>query len=155
MQLPRGIRNNNPGNIRKSSANWVGKIEDGTDSSFEQFDNPINGLRALMKILCSYYKKYGLDTVRSIINRWAPPNENDTSSYVIGVADRMGVGPDVKLPVRDIPDLMNLAIAIVLHENGRPPFDSGYSENWYSDNMYLIAAKKALGKSDDNERLSA
>ncbi len=119
-QKTRGLRNNNPGNIRKG-IDWQGMSATQTDSAFIQFDDPVMGIRAMNKILKTYYIKYGLNTVRGIINRWAPPNENNTDSYVNAVAARLGVGPDevIDVPARAV----ELSQAIIKHENGSQPYD--------------------------------
>lgn len=83
QNLPRGLRNNNPANIRKNYANnWKGMSELQSDISFVQFTSLEYGLRALMKLLINYQKNYLLYSVHDIISRYAPCNENDTSSYV-------------------------------------------------------------------------
>lgn len=83
QQLPRGIRNNNPGNIRHG-ANWLGLNPNGRniDSGFCVFTAPVYGIRALAKVLVNYKRIYGLNTVRQIVNRYAPPNENQTTAYM-------------------------------------------------------------------------
>ena len=116
-KAPRGIRNNNPGNIRKSDSAWVGKMR-GLDQDFETFDSPENGIRALV-VLLKNYMKTGNDTVRKIINKYAPSNENDTSAYVAKVSEMVGVSPDFPLDERH---LRSLVIAIIKHENGRNPY---------------------------------
>lgn len=119
--LPRGIRNNNPGNIRKSADNWQGLSPEQTDSAFFQFKTPLYGIRALAVVLRNYRDKHGLHTVRGIINRWAPPVENNTSSYVNAVASAMGVSPDAPLAWNwDM--LRKLVAAIIKHENGQQPY---------------------------------
>ncbi|WP_298034745.1 structural protein [uncultured Desulfovibrio sp.] len=117
--IPRGIRNNNPGNIRKGN-DWRGEIGNQTDTAFEQYESPEYGIRALGKILLSYQRKYGLDTVRKLITRWAPPNENNTDAYVNGVARSLGVAPDD--PIRVEEHLPALVVAIIQHENGQQPY---------------------------------
>lgn len=113
---PRGIRNHNPGNIRAGD-NWRGMV--GTDDAgFVVFDSPAYGIRAMQRILNSYRAR-GVNTVRAIINTWAPPNENNTSAYVDHVAKVLGVAPDEILPVeRDA----SLIAAIIKHENGAQPY---------------------------------
>ncbi len=84
--MVRGLRNNNPGNIRKGKTKWEGLAKEQTDSAFCVFTEMKYGIRALYKILKTYHKKYGLDTIEEIISRWAPENENDTNSYINFVA---------------------------------------------------------------------
>ena len=82
QQLPRGIRNNNPGNIRHG-ANWQGLNPNGRiiDPAFCVFTAPIYGIRALAKVLINYKKIHGLNTVRQIVSRYAPPNDR---LYTVG-----------------------------------------------------------------------
>ncbi|WP_198588780.1 hypothetical protein [Alloalcanivorax mobilis] len=119
--LPRGIRNNNPGNIRRSADAWQGLSDTQTDTAFFQFRAPLYGIRALAKILRNYRDLYGLYTVRGIINRWAPPVENNTGAYVNAVAGAMGVSADVPLQW-DLGELRALVGAIIKHENGQQPY---------------------------------
>lgn len=145
-KLPRGIRNNNPGNIRKSHAVWQGlrKIQD--DPEFCQFETPTDGIRCIMKIIMSYGRNHGLNTVRQIINRWAPPNENDTGAYINAVCDSLGVAADDVIDTEKSGVLVALARAIVRHENGKPsgpPWDANW---WYGMTMYVDAAKRATGE---------
>ncbi len=114
----RGERNNNPGNIRLSSVQWQGQIA-GADTAFVTFATPADGIRALAKLLKNYQAKYGLNTIRGIINRYAPPSENNTSAYVSAVSADMGIGPDAPLNLGDAGTLDALVTAIIHHENGR------------------------------------
>lgn len=117
---PRGIRNNNPGNLRKSEAfTWQGEIGV-DDAGFVIFDSIQNGLRALSRTLRTYRNSHGLNTVAGIINRWAPDNENDTDSYIESVSQRLGVGRDTPLGLGHYPALVE---AIIIHENGQQPYD--------------------------------
>lgn len=86
--IPRGIRNNNPLNIRKGS-NWIGLSKTQNDPSFCQFDSMTYGLRAGLIIIRTYMTKYKLTTIHSIVSRWAPPKENDTTAYVKSVSSMM------------------------------------------------------------------
>ena len=115
----RGERNNNPGNIDRSNIKWQGMSTDQPDSRFITFGTPEDGIRALAKVLLTYYRKHGLDTVHGIVSRWAPSVENDTSSYVNYVADALGVTPDDQINVENPDMLVRLVKAIIHHENGR------------------------------------
>lgn len=140
--LPRGVRNNNPGNIRLSGVKWQGQRPQQEDESFVEFTEAVFGLRALMRLLLTYYLKYGLDTVESIINRFAPPYENATDHYIRSVSKRMGVDRRAVIDVAARQTLLSLARAIVLHENGRPP--QGRPPCWYDNGVYEAAANLAL-----------
>jgi len=122
MSAPRGIRNHNPGNIRRSADPWQGLAKDQNDDAFFQFAEPKWGIRALARVLISYQDRHGLRTVRAIISRWAPPVENQTSSYIDHVAHRLGVGADDPLDVHDYRVLRGLVEAIIAHENGQQPY---------------------------------
>lgn len=119
MTQPRGIRNNNPGNLRISNIAWQGKIQ-GEDKSFETFENAEYGIRALGKTLLTYNSKHGLNTVNDIINRYAPPVENNTNAYAEHVAKYLGVGLHEKIDVRD--RIFDLVTVIIMHENGYNPY---------------------------------
>ena len=96
MKTPRGIRNNNPLNIRHSADQWQGAHEEQKDKSFVQFKSMAYGYRAAWKTLQSYYHRFCLKsqpfTVRNIIGRWAPHKENDTESYIRSVLSLSGIG---------------------------------------------------------------
>ncbi|WP_299795901.1 hypothetical protein [Ramlibacter sp.] len=120
-QAPRGIRNNNPGNIVKTDRPWQGEML-GNDPRYSSFDTPEAGIRALAKTLTTYGEKYGLNTVQSIIARWAPASENDTGAYVNAVAGQLGVGPTQPLDLKNPATMSGLVQAIVKHENGTQPY---------------------------------
>ncbi|WP_250655058.1 hypothetical protein [Alkalimarinus coralli] len=122
-QLPRGIRNNNPGNIENNGIAWNGLSDTQTDSRFYQFNDARYGIRAIARIIKTYSSKYGLNTVRGIINRWAPPHENDTGAYVDHVAAVVGVDPDQLVDVHNETVMTALVTTIIQHENGVQPYD--------------------------------
>jgi hypothetical protein len=121
---PRGIRNNNPGNIRKSHEPWRGLLPAGeqTDPAFFRFSSPEWGIRALAVILRTYQTKHGLKTVRAMIQRWAPESENDTEAYCQAVCTAVGVAPDEPIDLRDAGDMRGVVLAIIRHENGEQPY---------------------------------
>ena len=99
--MKRGIRNNNPLNIRHSADQWEGMRAEQTDPAFVQFETMAYGYRAAWKILESY-SKYFHDlpkafNVRNIITRWAPPTENDTDNYIRTVLSLTGLGGNENL----------------------------------------------------------
>ena len=115
--LPRGIRNNNPGNIRHGD-NWRGMADIQRDRSFITFIQPEWGVRAMARILKSYSNR-GVDTVAGIISTWAPEVENDTQSYIKHVAAKLEVAPDTPITEQQYPELI---AAIIHHENGVQPY---------------------------------
>lgn len=125
QKQPRGIRNNNPGNIKWSS-NWLGLKQDGKeqDPSFCVFISAVYGIRALARLLLNYQKLYGLDTPRKIISRYAPPSENQTQAYIQSVATQLGITPDGKVDLTKIGTLTVFIKAIIRHENGIQPYSN-------------------------------
>ena len=126
----------NPGNIRLGES-WLGLRMKQTDPDFCQFTSMIYGCRALLKLLRTYVEKRGCTTIRKVVERWAPPSENDTTSYVLSVAAACRRDPDERLPV-DVDPLiyLDLARAIARHECG--PEAEGI---W--DDVWEAAAKEA------------
>ncbi|EGT3587641.1 structural protein [Proteus mirabilis] len=117
----RGERNNNPGNIRHGSK-WQGLSAQQTDKDFCQFVSPEYGIRAIYKLLQTYQKKYELNTVESIIDRYAPPNENNTTGYINRAAKDIGVSVNEPINVSSKPVAIALATAIVGVELGYQPY---------------------------------
>jgi hypothetical protein len=102
MKQARGLRNNNPLNIRHSADRWEGARIEQTDKSFVQFTTMAYGYRAAWKVLESYWKhfkeKREAFTVENIIGRWAPPSENDTEAYVRTILRLTGLGGQERMP---------------------------------------------------------
>lgn len=119
----RGIRNNNPGNIRWGDK-WKGLKENGReeDKSFCVFKKPEYGIRALAKILRNYRDLHKITSVAGIIHRFAPPSENDTASYIKHVSKCICVESDEIIDVRDEYTMLKLVKAIIQHENGEQPY---------------------------------
>ena len=120
--LTRGIRNNNPGNLRRSKDPWQGLAKDQTDKEFFVFNGAIYGIRALARTLIAYQDEHGLRTIGQIINRWAPTNENDTATYIASVCEDTGFAADKPLDMHVYDDLKPLVLAIIKHENGQQPY---------------------------------
>jgi hypothetical protein len=128
----RGLRNNNPGNIDyHDNIPWDGLDKTKpSDGRFCRFISPEYGIRAMARILRNYAKRDGspgvggpgIDTMQEIINRWAPPVENNTSSYVMAVCKAISKGPQEPLNLRDAPLLAGVIEAIIAHENGMQPY---------------------------------
>jgi hypothetical protein len=118
---PRGIANNNPGNIRSSNVHWFGLSDVQGDSSFLQFSDPIYGIRAMALIQLNYQGR-GVVTVRDRIDTWAPSEENDDGAYEADVCNRMAVTPLTKIDVTNQAMMEMLLRAIIWHENGEQPY---------------------------------
>lgn len=116
---PRGIRNNNPLNIRIGNT-WLGERADPTDQEFEEFVTIEYGLRAAFIILRRYIRRYKKNTVTSIVSTWAPSSENNTVRYIDTVCDRTGLRPDETIQYEDKVTMCQLVEAMALVECGQP-----------------------------------
>lgn len=127
----RGLRNNNPGNIRLSTTTrWQGEIKPSRDKSFCQFKSMAYGYRALIKLLQNYRKVNGCRTISDFINRWAPPVENNTSGYISRVCREMHVPNSYVPDVNDRNTMCAFAAAISQVENGVPADMEDVEAGW-------------------------
>jgi hypothetical protein len=147
----RGVRNNNPGNLRISDEAWEGKVPraQNTDGAFEQFTSYAYGVRALIKLLRNYIKK-GIASIGRIVTTYAPPKDhNHTENYINFVLKRLtdnGVTVDrdsALTPNRKTLRLLCQAIARM--ENGveaitDAQFDEGFA-------LLSAADQEAIGQS--------
>ena len=120
-KLPRGLRNNNPLNIRYvKSNNWLGKIdgEGKQDKAFEEFDSLEHGLRAAYVLLYNYMEKSNLCSINAIISRWAPMNENRTDVYINAVCKDVCAKPSDPIKFNDPYTMVELVQAMVKVECG-------------------------------------
>jgi hypothetical protein len=118
---PRGIRNNNPGNIVKGNSAWQGEVHS-NDSRYASFARPEDGLRAMAKTLQNYQASHGLNTIDDIVSRWAPSTENDTASYATNVAKSMGISRTASLDLGNKETLSKLMSSMITQENGKQPY---------------------------------
>lgn len=135
--VSRGIRNNNPGNIDYNATKWLGQLphDPKIEPRFCRFKDPVYGIRALCKLILTYNRKYGINTVAGIITRWAPSVENNTAAYIAQVARACQVDSTEEISVQDM--LPYIVPAIIRHENGSQP---------YSADTIARAIAMALGK---------
>jgi hypothetical protein len=130
----RGLRNNNPLNIR-SYETWLGQV--GHDGKFVKFKHPAYGIRAGMKILLNYYNKYGLKNINSIIHRFAPPNENNTEKYVSDITNYLkskgyNVTKYTDLKLNNNKNLLiDMIKGMIKEENSINPYPDSYFEMAY------------------------
>ena len=115
---PRGIRNNNPLNIRIGNV-WLGEVDNPTDRSFEQFKQMEYGIRAGFVIMRRYIRRYGLDTIPEIVSRWAPANENNTTAYIKRVSELSHIPADHILKYEDKATMVALVDAMIQVECGQ------------------------------------
>ena len=124
--MNRGLRNNNPLNIRRSADRWEGARKEQTDKSFVQFETMAYGYRAAWKVLDTYCltmrRERKAYNVKNIIARWAPPTENDTKAYVRMVVGLSCLGGNENIPRplrgRDLEKTARLIAAMTCVECG-------------------------------------
>lgn len=134
--ISRGVRNNNPGNI-KSGQGFNGEINPDKDG-YAIFNTPEDGLRALAIDLHTKYDKDGLNTINGIVSKYAPPGDNDTAAYVQHVSQQMNMGANQPLNLNDPQQLHSIMTAVIRHENNNAMPYSEQSLGW--------ATNSALGK---------
>lgn len=116
----RGIRNNNPLNIRHNRNNrWQGVYEIQTDAEFVRFATMQFGIRAGFIIIRNYIKQ-GHKDVASIVSRWAPSSENNTEAYIRHVCEMSGLSPFQELNFEDKDTMVALVDAMIRVECGKP-----------------------------------
>ena len=117
--MSRGLRNNNPGNIRQNSDNFLGEIKPSADPEFKQFESIEYGYRAIFVTLNTYQKKYGLSTIRTMISRWAPSKDNnDTEAYIRAVSSESGVPENSHITSTNKDVMIPIVAAMSRVENG-------------------------------------
>lgn len=129
--LPRGLRNNNPGNLVKTAIKWIGKVPHSlnSDTRFEQFIDVEHGLRAMMLDIYNDFKTKGLNTLFTLMNEYAPPFENNTENYIRILGSATGLGPHDKIPY-NAEVFKKIVRAIVKVENGRDLPENFFSKAW-------------------------
>ena len=126
---PRGLRNNNPGNIRRSDTLYVGEKES-TDPEFKQFTSMAYGYRAMFMLLYTYQIRYGLNTLRGMISRYAPENENNTSNYIRQVSHWSGIDANIRITATNRDTMIPLVCAMSRFENGVPSVPQEVEQGW-------------------------
>lgn len=147
--LPIGMRLNNPFNLKlqKPRIKWQGRVEDFalTQTVFDEFVNLTKGVRAGTIDLITKYDR-GLNTVRKIIEVFAPDSENDTEAYIkavcLSLSKRLSftVRDDTILNLHDYDTVLAFDKAIVRHEQGKGPMPGG---EWIADGVYVEALRQA------------
>lgn len=130
----RAVRNNNPCNIRKG-ADWFGLSPDQPDNAFCKFIDPVYGFRAFFKIIFLYVNIYHLDTIKSILYRYAPPQDhNQTDIYINKVCEYLHTQPNEKVNIKNKLNMICLAKVISHIE----------SSNYYSFDVISKAYDMAI-----------
>lgn len=114
---PRGIRNNNPLNIRIGNV-WLGEVQCPTDPDFEQFISMAYGIRAAFVLLRRYIKHYHRTTIPAVIAAWAPASENNVAAYCNTIYKLTGFSETTQLIFEDDAQMVNLVDAMIVHECG-------------------------------------
>ena len=130
IMTARGLRNNNPGNIRINGDLFQGEVRPSKDKSFKQFTTMAYGYRAMFKILSNYFKNYKLDTIRKMITRWAPQKENHPEAYIKAVSDYAGIPADDPINVNDREQMIRIVAGMSRVENGREAEMSDIIAGW-------------------------
>lgn len=128
--MTRGLRNNNPGNIRLSKDKWQGLRAVQTDKEFFQFETMAHGYRALIRTLQNYRKLHKCQTIADFINRYAPKIENNTAGYIQRVCREMQVPMTYVPDVNDKAAMCSFAAAISQVENGVPAVMADVYSGW-------------------------
>lgn len=129
--LPRGLRNNNPLNIRRTANLWQGLSKEQNDPDFFQFESMAWGYRAAFVVLRTYRNRYGINTVERIVRRWAPEKDgNDTEYYIRKVTVLTGLERKQIVDDQDPKTMMNLVAAMSRVENGVPARQVEVCKGW-------------------------
>ena len=107
---------NNPGNIRVAKAKWQGQT--GEEKGFVTFSSMAYGYRAMIILLQNYGKLYGCTTIAQIVDKWAPPQENNTIGYIRAVENMTGFGANERIDLNDKQVICKLTAAMSRQENG-------------------------------------
>ena len=126
----RGIRNNNPGNIRRSGQKFAGEIES-KDKNFKQFSSMAYGYRAMFRVITTYIKHRNVHRLDQIVTRWAPSqDDNDTATYINFVCGVTKFKPDRIIDYRNEADMRMLVSAMSQMENGVKAVKADVQAGW-------------------------
>ncbi|MBQ9137091.1 MAG: structural protein P5 [Alistipes sp.] len=129
-RLSRGLRNLNPGNIRRSKTRYKGEKSHSTDPAFKQFESLEWGYRAVFMLLHTYrVRGYG-DTIATMIARYAPPSENDTQAYINRLVRATDIAADAPLDTLSGEQMIPLVCAISAVENGVAADREAVTRGW-------------------------
>lgn len=127
--VPRGIRNNNPLNIRIGNV-WLGEVHNPTDPDFEQFVHIKYGLRAAFILLRRYINHYHRNTVPMILAAWAPSTENNTTKYIDYVCQHAHISSTQTLYFYDKTTMVLLVKAMAKYETGTDIDDNTIGQSY-------------------------
>ena len=127
---PRGLRNNNPGNIRQSSVRYTGEVQPSKDGAFKQFKSMEYGYRAMFVLLHTYARKHGINTIEGMISRYAPATENHTQKYIDVVSEWSGVPATSHLTTTNAEVMIPIVAAMSRVENGVEAVMAEVEKGW-------------------------
>lgn len=128
--IARGLRNNNPGNIRLNGIPYEGEIVPSKDRSFKQFKSMAYGYRAMFVVLHTYARKYGITTIEGMISRYAPASENHTKAYIGAVSEWSGVSATSHLTTTNADVMIPIVAAMSRVENGEAAVMADVEAGW-------------------------
>lgn len=127
--MSRGLKNCNPGNIRRSLTRYKGEVES-RDADFKCFAALAWGYRAVFVLLHTYRVRYGIDTISGMIGRYAPSCENDTRNYIRLVERLSGIPASRQVNTLLAADMVPIVEAISRVENGVPADRKHLERGW-------------------------
>lgn len=135
MKPPRGIRNNNPLNIRKGSE-WQGMSKEQNDPSFVQFISMQYGIRAAFKLMINHISGFKgtrppRNTISKLISVWAPPYENATIKYIDFVCQAVGLQASEIIDHKDASIMCKIARAMAFVECGQWIDEDIFKSSWF------------------------
>lgn len=117
-------------NIRISTDKFQGEVQPSQDKELKQFETAAYGYRAAFRILRTYINSYGLNTIRKIISRFAPANENHTENYIRVVSERSGIPADDPVYADSREMMIRIVAAMSFVENGVEAKMSDVIQGW-------------------------
>lgn len=130
MGTKRGLRNNNPLNIRLNGSHFKGETKPSSDPEFKQFEAMAYGYRAAFVILNTYRVRHGLTMLGEMITRWAPASENDTNVYIRTVCKRTGYADVSTVDTRNEYQMKRIVAAMSFVENGEEADEEQVTQGW-------------------------
>jgi len=116
INTTRGVRNNNPMNLRKGVA-FQYQVENPNETAFMTFGKTWQGIRAGVLDITNDISK-GQNTLTKLINQYAPPTENDTTNYINTISKNLAIKPNDVLDRKNFDFMCNLVRSIIAMENG-------------------------------------
>jgi hypothetical protein len=143
IHLPRGIRLNNPGNLRNAvGPDTKTRIVEG----FASFATLSEGTSNLFWLIHNYSTHLGLSTLPAFIARYAPASENDLAAYTRAMVQRLHVNPlkvqTADLALTDAWRAIDFARALIFVENGAPPLHFNGTSEWVAPSIMVDAIRR-------------